>query len=51
MDHILHLKCLICGAEYSPDEVEYVCPNHGNEGILDVRYDYQRIGREFSREE
>jgi threonine synthase len=50
MEHILHLKCLICGAEYAPDEVEYVCPNHGNEGILDVRYDYERIGRDFSRE-
>ncbi|MGD8856274.1 MAG: threonine synthase [Chloroflexota bacterium] len=50
MEHILHLKCLICGKEYAPDEVEYVCPDHGNEGILDVRYDYERIGRQFSRE-
>jgi threonine synthase len=50
MDHILYLKCLICGKEYAPDEVEYVCPDHGNEGILDVRYDYERIGRRFSRE-
>ncbi len=50
MEHILHLKCLICGAEYAPDEVEYVCPDHGNEGILDVRYDYERLGREISRE-
>jgi threonine synthase len=50
MENILHLKCLVCGAEYAPDEVEYVCPNHGNEGILDVRYDYERIGRDFSRE-
>jgi threonine synthase len=49
MEHILHLKCLICGKEYAPDEVEYVCPDHGNEGILDVRYDYERIGRQFSR--
>ncbi len=50
MDHISHLKCLICGAEYGPDEVEYVCPNHGNEGILEVHYDYERIGRHFSRD-
>jgi threonine synthase len=50
MKHLLHLKCLICGKEYAPDEVEYVCPDHGNEGILDVRYDYARIGRTFSRE-
>jgi threonine synthase len=49
MYHILNLKCLICGEEYSPDEVEYVCPKHGNEGILDVRYDYELIGQNFSR--
>jgi len=50
MDHIKHLKCLICGKEYAPDEVEYVCPDHGNEGILDVRYDYELIGSRISRE-
>jgi threonine synthase len=50
MDHIKHLKCLICGKEYAPDEVEYVCPEHGNEGILDVRYDYELIGSRISRE-
>jgi threonine synthase len=48
MDHILHLKCLICGEEYAPDEIDYVCPHHGNEGIVDVRYDYERISRRIS---
>jgi threonine synthase len=47
---IRHLKCVICGLEYRPDEVEYVCPKHGNEGILDVGYDYERIGRRISRD-
>jgi threonine synthase len=51
MDHILHLKCLICGEEYDASEVEYVCPNHGNEGILDVVYDYDLIGRNLSKEQ
>jgi threonine synthase len=50
MDHVKHLKCLICGKEYAPDEVDYVCPDHGNEGILDVRYDYGLIGQRISRE-
>jgi threonine synthase len=50
MDHILYLKCVICGREYRPAEVDYVCPAHGNEGILDVRYDYDLIGRRISRE-
>jgi threonine synthase len=49
MQHILHLKCLICGKTYKPDEVNYVCPDHGNEGILDVHYDYDLIGRRLSQ--
>jgi threonine synthase len=49
MDHILHLKCLICGKEYQPHDVDYVCPDHGNEGILDVVYDYDAIGRRISQ--
>ncbi len=50
MEHVKFLKCLICGKEYAPDEVEYVCPDHGNEGILDVVYDYDLIGRRVSPE-
>ncbi|MBE2200676.1 MAG: threonine synthase [Anaerolinea sp.] len=50
MEHVKFLKCLICGKEYASDEVEYVCPDHGNEGILDVRYDYELIGSRISRE-
>ena len=49
MDHVLSLKCLICGKTYSPDEVEYVCPDHGNDGILDVQYDYELIARRISQ--
>jgi len=48
MDHIQHLHCLICGREYAPGDVAYVCPEHGNEGILDVRYDYDLIGSRIS---
>jgi threonine synthase len=48
MDHVLSLKCLLCGKEYAPGEVDYVCPDHGNEGILDVQYDYDLIGRRIS---
>ncbi len=48
MDHVTSLKCLICGAEYGPDEIEYVCPKHGDDGIVDVQYDYDLIGRRIS---
>ncbi len=48
MDHIKYLKCMICGKTYQPDEVKYVCPDHGNEGILDVVYDYEVIASRLS---
>jgi len=50
MDHVLGLKCVLCGAEYGVDEVLYVCPKHGDEGILDVVYDYLRIRSRLTRE-
>ena len=50
MQNITCLKCLICGKEYRPDQVEYVCPDHGDEGILDVRYDYDFIAQHISKE-
>ena len=43
MEKVLGLKCTICGAEYGVDEVDYVCPKHGDDGILDVVYDYDGI--------
>lgn len=49
MKHVLGLKCVICGKGYSPDAVDYVCPDHGDEGILDVQYDYPLIGKTFDR--
>ncbi len=51
MQHILGLKCTICGAEYGVDEVDYVCPKHGSNGILDIVYDYDHIRRAFTPEQ
>jgi len=50
MDHVMGLKCVLCGAEYDPGEVLYVCPRHGDGGILDVLYDYDLIRRRLTRE-
>ena len=50
MENILSLKCLICGKQYPPEEIDYVCPDHGDDGVLDVQYDYDFIGRQISRE-
>ncbi len=48
MDHVRGLKCTICGAAYAVDEVDYVCPHHGDDGILDVVYDYPAIRARIS---
>lgn len=50
MDHVLGLKCVLCGAEYRTDEVLYVCPKHGDEGIVDVLYDYDLVATRLTRE-
>ncbi len=49
MENILNLKCLICGRHYDPAEVDYVCPDHGDDGILDVQYDYDIIARQITK--
>jgi len=50
MTNVVGLTCVICHKKYPADYTEYVCPDHGTEGILDVRYDYERIGATFTRE-
>ena len=51
MSAVLHLRCLVCGARYAPDEIDYVCPEHGPDGVVDVVYDYERIGAAFGRDD
>ena len=45
MDQVTGLKCTVCGKTYGVDEVDYVCPEHGDDGILDVLYDYDLIAQ------
>ena len=51
MSHITHAQCLICGKTFEGESFEYVCPDHGNEGILDIQYDYNRIRESLSPEQ
>jgi threonine synthase len=44
------LCCTLCGKEYAAGSLAYVCPDHGNEGILDVIYDYGAVRERLSRE-
>ena len=46
--NISHLRCSICNAVYEPNEVRYVCPKHGDNGLLDVVYDYEKINSRSS---
>ena len=50
MNNVVGLTCVICGTTYPADFARYVCPDHGNEGILDVTYDYDKIGETFTKE-
>jgi len=38
-----HFKCTLCEEEYEAGQVRYVCPKHGDEGILDTIFDYKQI--------
>jgi len=46
--NLRYLKCSLCGTEYSPNNVTYVCPKHGDNGLLDVIYDYDKINARTS---
>lgn len=48
MSNFLGFRCSLCGAEYAPDEIMYVCPKHGDMGNLDTVLDYAAIGRAVS---
>ncbi len=48
-DHVAGLVCVICAKTYPMAEAGYVCPHHGAEGILDVRYDYERVATTIDR--
>ncbi|HNS50377.1 MAG TPA: threonine synthase [Anaerolineae bacterium] len=48
MDQVAGLRCTLCGATYEPRDIDYVCPRHGYDGVVDVLYDYRRIARRAS---
>jgi threonine synthase len=45
-----HFKCSLCGEEYEAGQVRYVCPKHGDDGILDTVFDYRTIAATTSPE-
>ncbi len=49
MDNVTGLTCVVDGKTYPADYAGYVSPDHGNEGILDVTYDYERIASSWTK--
>ena len=49
MTNVTGLTCVICDKTYPADFAGYVCTEHGNEGILDVRYNYERIAGSWTK--
>jgi len=49
MNYVSHAVCMICDKVFKKDEFDYVCPDHGNEGILDIKYDYDAIKKKFTK--
>jgi threonine synthase len=43
-----HFQCTLCGDELDPRTTRYVCPKHGDEGILDTILDYKAIAARTS---
>ncbi len=51
MGEVKALRCITCGKEYSPDDVEYTCPKCGpRRGTLEVIYDYETVAKQLTRE-
>ena len=48
MPNLIGFRCSLCGVEYAPDQLTYVCPKHGDSGNLDVVLDHTAINRAAS---
>ena len=50
IDHVTGLTCVLCDTTYDANVVTYVCPGHGNEGVLDVGYDYELVSSKLTKD-
>jgi threonine synthase len=51
MNFVSQATCMICTKTFLKDQFDYVCPDHGTEGILDIQYDYEAIKKVFSKDD
>jgi len=50
MENVSGLTCLVCRVTYPSSFPGYVCPDHGDDGVLDVTYDYERVSHTLTTE-
>ena len=50
MNYISQATCMICGKSYEKGNFDYICPDHDNEGILNIEYDYDAVKKVLSKE-
>ncbi|HBM97291.1 TPA: threonine synthase, partial [bacterium UBP9_UBA11836] len=44
---VTELRCSLCQRSYSPDTFRYTCEDCGNDGILEVLYDYEQAAQKL----
>ncbi len=58
MSHFRNWRCTSCGAEYTRDEVRYLCPRCSQDyapgmplpGVLEAMFDYKQVARDWHNE-
>jgi threonine synthase len=48
MKYVLGYQCTLCQKEYKAELDLYTCPECGTQGILDIRYDYERMKKKVT---
>ncbi len=47
--YVKQYRCTLCNQVFSPEMIQYTCPNCGEKGILDVEYDYEAMKKIVTR--
>jgi threonine synthase len=48
--HIESFVCTLCGRRFPKDSAFFTCPSCGKRGILEIKYDYERIRQVLTKE-
>jgi threonine synthase len=51
LKYVKDLVCISCGEKYEASPTQYLCPKCGEKGILDVEYDYEKIKKDWNKQD